>query len=184
MILIFHSRKIIIADMKVKTMICLFAFVFFVVVAGRNMTSTPLSPDDPTLHHILPPPPPSPVSPVSGDVVPKTPSLSKPPSPDVNYESKSRNNIVIYALVTLALVFGAISFVSLFHCLFYKEWRSLKSKFSLLCFFFYVNLVLSILKFSLSLYFNYIIIFSSISYQIVMHVFIFTEANFCTDIRI
>lgn len=64
-------------------MICLFAFGFFVVVAGRDMPSTPLSPNDPTLHHTLPPPPPSPVV-NYGDVIPQTPYLSKPPSPVIN----------------------------------------------------------------------------------------------------
>jgi len=84
------------ANMNVETLICLFAFGFFLVVAGRNMPSTPLSSDDVTLHHILSPPPPYPFvncgdvalqsKPPThvincGDVVPQTPPLSKPPSP-------------------------------------------------------------------------------------------------------
>jgi len=71
--------------MKVKIINCLFAFCFFLVVAGRNMPlfSPDVNIDDPPLHHILPPPPPSTLV-NCGDVIPQTPSLSKPPSSIIN----------------------------------------------------------------------------------------------------
>lgn len=115
--------------MKVKIINCLFAFSFFLVVAGRNIPSTPLSPDvnfdDPPLHHILPPPPPSPLV-NGGDVVPQTPSLSKPPPPIINYGnvvpqsppvSKPQPHVINCFLETMAWVlfgiFAAISVISI-----------------------------------------------------------------------
>jgi len=115
--------------MKMKTIICcLFALCFFLVVTGRNILSTALSSDvnfeDPPLPPFLPPPPPSPLV-NGGDVVPQTPSLSKPPSPVVNSDPDSQNInkeekmliiLIIILLVVLMVFLIAFSTVVYFLC--------------------------------------------------------------------
>jgi len=106
--------------MKVKIINCLFALCFFLVVAGRNIPSTPLSPDvnigDPPLHHILPPPPPpSSIVVNCGDVISQTPSLSKPPSTIINCgdavpQSPPSSKTMEYVYVGL-IIFVAIDMI-------------------------------------------------------------------------